>query len=65
MQVEGFFDLHRFYFLREEAGIMLKQPVHHQEDTESDQQIKLQKIKGDIIYENHRYRSSGRIQCRN
>ena len=42
---------------------MPEQLVHHQK-TESDQQIKLLKRKGDN-YENHRYGGSGRVQCRN
>ena len=40
---------------------MPEQSVHHQKETDSDQQ----QIKGDVIYENNRYRCSGRIQCRN
>ena len=44
---------------------MPEQPVHPQEETESDQQTILRKIKGVIIYENDRYCGSGRIQCRN
>ena len=65
VQVEGVFDLHRFYILRKEACIMPEQPVRHQEDTESNQQTILLNIKGDMNYENNRYCSSGRIQCRN
>ena len=44
---------------------MPEQHVHPQKDTESDQQTILRIIKGDMIYENNRYRRSGRIQCRN
>lgn len=42
---------------------MPEQPVHHQEDADSDQQCKNTKQKGDT-YENHRYSCTGRIQCR-
>lgn len=45
--------------------MMPEQPVHPQKDTESHQQFILQKIKGDMIYENNRHCGSGRIQCRN
>lgn len=46
---------------------MPEQLVRPQEEIESDQQTTIQTMlgcKGDI-YENNRYRSFGRIQCRN
>lgn len=39
--------------------------VHHQKDTESDQQTIIRIIKGDMNYENNRQCCTGRIQCRN
>ena len=44
---------------------MPEQSVHRREESDSDQQTKLLKIKGDMNYENNRYCGSGRIQCRN
>ena len=44
---------------------MPEQSVHHQKETDSDQQTLYLKIKGEMTYENNRYRRSGRIQCRN
>lgn len=65
VQVEGFFNLHRFYFLGKEALRMPEQPVHPQKAEESDQQTIYFTIKGDMKNENNRYRCFGRIQCRN
>ena len=43
---------------------MPEQTVHHQEDTDSDQQIYNYKdFKGES-YENNRHNRTGRIQCR-
>ena len=44
---------------------MPEQSVHPQKDTESDQQTIIRIIKGDMNYEDNRYRCSGRLQCRN
>ena len=44
---------------------MPEQPVHPQEETESDQQTTLRIIKGEMYDENHRQSCTGRIQCRN
>lgn len=44
---------------------MPEQSVHRQENTEPDQQTLFLKIKGEMNYENNRYRCFGRIQCRN
>ena len=67
VQVEGTFDLHRFYFLRKEAGIMPEQSVHHQGKTDSDQQTNSceKQNSKEITYGNHRHNCTGRIQCRN
>ena len=65
VQVGEIFDLHRFLFSEKGGLYMPEQSVHHQEDTESDQQTILRIIKGEMNYENNRYCSSGRIQCRN
>lgn len=43
---------------------MPEQTVHHQEDTDSDQQTHdYKEFKGES-YENNRYNRTGRIQCR-
>ena len=47
--------------------MMPEQPVHPQEEIDSDQQtiiITIPKCEGDI-YENNRCCGSGRVQCRN
>ena len=44
---------------------MPEQSAHPREETESDQQTIFKIIKGEMTYENYRYRRSGRIQCRN
>jgi len=46
---------------------MPEQSAHHQENSDSDQQVfyyKKMKSEGDT-YENNRYNCAGRIQCRN
>ena len=64
VQVGEIFDLHRFLFSEKGGLYMPEQSVHHLKETDSDQQTKLLKIKGDT-YENDRQRCTGRIQCRN
>lgn len=65
VQVEVEFDLHLFYFLRKEAGIMPEQSVHRREEIDPDQQVTITiKQKGDY-YENYRHDRTGKIQCRN
>ena len=44
---------------------MPEQNVHHQEDTDSNQQTYDYKIVQGEVYENNRYDCAGRIQCRN
>ena len=65
MQVGEIFDLHRFLFSEKGGLYMPEQSAHHQKETDSDQQTLYLKIKGEMTYENNRYRRSGRIQCRN
>ena len=67
VQVGEIFDLHPFLFSEKGDLYMPEQPVHPQEETNSDQQITIQatqKGKGDT-YENTRQCCAGRIQCRN
>ena len=65
VQVGEIFDLHRFLFSEKGGLYMPEQSVHHQKETDYDQQTLYLKIKGDMNYENNRYCGSGRIQCRN
>jgi hypothetical protein len=64
VQVEGFFDLHRFLFSVKGGLYMPEQSVHHQKETVADQQTICLKIKGEMNHENNRQRCAGRIQCR-
>ena len=63
VQVEGFFDLHRFLFSVKGGLYMPEQSVYHQKETVADQQTIIQKTEGDI-YENNRQGCAGRIQRR-
>lgn len=65
VQVGEIFDLHRFLFSEEGGLYMPEQSVHHQKETDADQQTLCLKIKGDMNYENNRQCCAGRIQCRN
>ena len=65
VQVGEIFDLHRFLFSAKGGLYMPEQSVHHQKETDADQQtIKILKTKG-ANYENDRQCCTGRIQCRN
>jgi len=64
VQVEVFFNLHRFYFFGKEACIMPEQSAHRQDEDPVQQKPHKTKSKGDA-YENHRRCCFGRIQCRN
>jgi hypothetical protein len=64
VQVEGFFDLHRFLFSGKGGLYMPEQSVYHQKETDADQQTIYLKIKGEMKHENNRQRCAGRIQCR-
>ena len=44
---------------------MPEQSVHHQKETDADQQTLFIKIKGEMNHKNDRQCCPGRIQCRN
>ena len=67
VQVGEIFDLHRFLFSEKGGLYMPEQSVHHQKETDSDQQstIQITQICNGDTYESNRQRCTGGIQYRN
>jgi hypothetical protein len=61
VQVEGFFDLHRFLFSVKGGLYMPEQSVRHRKETDADQQTVYLTIKGEMKHENNRQRCAGSI----